>query len=93
MPDPHYLDVRTLAPAEKHPRIFGAIAALAPGASLYLLNDHAPVMLASRLEELGPGRYRLEMLENGPPVWRFRVLRVDQPRAQAPPPGAPQAPA
>lgn len=76
MLDPRALDVRTIPPAEKHARIFGAIHALAPGESLVLVNDHAPVMLAARLEALGPGHYRLVRMEEGPPTWRFRVERA-----------------
>ncbi|EQD36889.1 hypothetical protein B2A_11987, partial [mine drainage metagenome] len=36
------VDVRTMTPAERHPRIFGAFHLLAPGHCFVLVNDHDP---------------------------------------------------
>jgi Uncharacterized conserved protein (DUF2249) len=34
------VDVRELAPRERHPLIFGSLAQLTPGEALMLINDH-----------------------------------------------------
>ena len=36
------LDLRTIAPRERHPLIFGRFDALATGQTLQLVNDHNP---------------------------------------------------
>ena len=37
-----HIDVRTIAPRERHPLIFSAFDSLAPGEALELVNDHDP---------------------------------------------------
>jgi hypothetical protein len=39
---PETLDVREIAPRERHPLIFGTFDRLRPGESFILLNDHDP---------------------------------------------------
>jgi uncharacterized protein (DUF2249 family) len=56
------IDVRDMAPRERHPRIFETLDGLGPGESFVLVNDHDPV----------PLRYHLEA---GPEVWRVRLGR------------------
>jgi uncharacterized protein (DUF2249 family) len=36
------IDVRAIAPRDRHPLIFGAFDNLAPGATFMLVNDHDP---------------------------------------------------
>jgi uncharacterized protein (DUF2249 family) len=67
------LDVRTIIPRERHPKIFGAYHALAPGGSFQLVNDHDPKPLYYQFQaELG-GKFEWSYLESGPEVWRVRI--------------------
>ena len=44
------LDVRVIPPREKHPAIFQTFAALQPGESFVLVNDHDPRPLRYQFE-------------------------------------------
>lgn len=67
------LDVRVLAPAQRHPVIFGRFNALEPGSSFVLVNDHDPKPLYYQLVAEYLGQLVWEYLEQGPVVWRVRV--------------------
>lgn len=69
------LDVRTLPPREKHPTIFGLLAALQAGEALRITNDHDPVPLHYQLEAERPGQYTWLKGENGPEVWTADIVR------------------
>lgn len=70
------VDVRTIAPRDRHPLIFGAFSRLLPGEALLLVNDHDPKPLYNQfLAEYG-GEFRWEYLESGPDLWRVRIDRV-----------------
>jgi len=43
------IDVRTIAPYERHAQIFGRLDALGAGESLQIVNDHDPVPLRMQL--------------------------------------------
>jgi uncharacterized protein (DUF2249 family) len=43
------LDVRDMAPRDRHPTIFARLDALKPGNSLRLVNDHDPAPLRYQL--------------------------------------------
>ena len=73
---PGDLDVRSLAPAQRHERIFAAIAALAPGEAFVLTNDHDPKPLRYQLDAEQPGQIGWEYLTEGPEVWRVQISRV-----------------
>lgn len=55
-----HIDVRVLPPAERHPRIFGTLHALAPEAILHITSDHEPRPLQYQLETSLPGRFSWE---------------------------------
>jgi uncharacterized protein (DUF2249 family) len=69
------LDVRTIAPRERHPRIFSTFRALPLGAALELVNDHDPAPLRGQFELQAPGQFAWTYLERGPAVWRVRISR------------------
>ncbi|MGH9104503.1 MAG: DUF2249 domain-containing protein [Acidimicrobiales bacterium] len=69
------LDVRPLAPAQRHEKIFAAYGALAPGTSFVLVNDHDPKPLRYQFEAEHSGEFSWEVLEEGPRVWRARIGR------------------
>ena len=69
------LDVRTLAPAQRHEKIFATYGALGPGTGFILVNDHDPKPLRYQFEAEHEGRFTWEVLEAGPTVWRVRIGR------------------
>ena len=69
------LDVRALAPAQRHESIFAAYAELAPGAGFVLVNDHDPKPLRYQFEAEHAGDFTWDSLEAGPEVWRVRIGR------------------
>lgn len=74
MSDP-IIDVRTMAPRERHPRIFAAFDALEPGQAIELQNDHDPRPLMYQFAHERPGRFTWDPIEEGPDVWRIRIGR------------------
>jgi len=72
------LDVRELAPAQRHEAIFDAYLALAPGTGFVLVNDHDPKPLRYQFEAEHAGQFTWDALESGPEVWRVRIARPDR---------------
>jgi uncharacterized protein (DUF2249 family)/hemerythrin-like domain-containing protein len=73
------LDVRSLAPAQRHEKIFATFGALSPGSAFVLVNDHDPKPLRYQFEAEHQGEFTWEVLEAGPTVWQVRIGRsVDQ---------------
>ena len=70
-----HLDVRDLAPAQRHESIFAEYHALAPGAGFILVNDHDPKPLRYQFEAEHPGEFTWDTLQAGPQVWRVRIGR------------------
>lgn len=70
------LDVRDLAPAQRHATIFGIVARLAPGGSFVLVNDHDPRPLRHQLDDRYPGQFSWTYLQQGPAVWRVEIARM-----------------
>jgi uncharacterized protein (DUF2249 family) len=68
-------DVRTLAPAQRHKRIFEMVEQLAPGAAFVLVNDHDPKPLHYQLDAEYPGQFSWTYLEQGPDTWRVEIRR------------------
>jgi uncharacterized protein (DUF2249 family) len=69
------LDVRSIAPRERHPRIFSTFRALDLGAALELVNDHDPAPLRAQFEMQAPGQFGWTYLDRGPDLWRVRITR------------------
>lgn len=70
------IDVRSIPPRERHPRIFATFRGLQLGAALELVNDHDPAPLRAQFEMQTPGQYGWNYLERGPAVWRVRITRL-----------------
>lgn len=71
------LDVRTLPPPQRHPQIFGAFDALAPGDAFVLVNDHDPKPLLYTFQAERSGRFEWSVLEAGPERFRIEIRRRD----------------
>ncbi len=69
------LDVRPLAPAQRHSEIFAAYRSLGPGNGFLLINDHDPKPLQYQFEAEYQGQFTWDYLESGPKVWRVRIGR------------------
>ncbi|HET9340581.1 MAG TPA: DUF2249 domain-containing protein [Casimicrobiaceae bacterium] len=67
------LDVRQVAPRERHPLIFRTFDALAPGEALVLVNDHDPKPLYYQFKAESNAEFTWEYLESGPDVWRVAI--------------------
>jgi len=72
----HELDVRPLRKPDKHPAIFQAYAAVPPGESLVLVNDHDPRHLRDEFEVEHPGGYAWDYLATDRGAWRIRITKL-----------------
>ena len=69
------LDVRHLAPAQRHETIFAEYHALDPGTGYVLVNDHDPKPLRYQFVAEHAGEFTWDAVESGPEVWRVRIGR------------------
>ena len=69
------LDIRTIAPAKRHPLIFDRFDNLSPGEGFILINDHDPKPLYYQFQAERTGTFVWEYLETGPETWRVRIGR------------------
>ena len=67
------LDVREIAPRQRHPLIFETFGSLQPGEAFILVNDHDPKPLYYQFNAEQAGQFTWEYLEQGPETWRVRV--------------------
>jgi len=72
------VDVRTIAPRERHPLIFTTFRNLPAGGSMQLVNDHDPKPLYYQFEAEMPGTFGWDYLESGPDTWRVAITRLAQ---------------
>ena len=72
---PLELDVRTIAPREKHPTIFSTFDGLRSGESMVIINDHDPRPLRYQFAAEHPDAFEWTYLEEGPERWRVQIAR------------------
>ena len=70
------IDLRTIAPRERHALVFGRFDALQAGQAMQLVNDHDPLPLRFQFDDRTPGQFEWAALESGPDVWRVQITRV-----------------
>ncbi len=70
------LDVRDLAPRERHTRIFATFNTLRPGEALRLINDHDPKPLKYQFAAEHAGEATWEPEQAGPETWIVRIGKV-----------------
>jgi uncharacterized protein (DUF2249 family) len=75
MTEDRKLDVRPEIPARRHDLIFGTYAALGPGESFVLINDHDPKPLYYQFAAEHAGQFSWDYLESGPEQWQVRIGR------------------
>lgn len=67
------VDVRPVAPRDRHPMIFQTFEGLGAGEAFVLVNDHDPKPLYYQFSAERAGQFSWEYLEQGPEVWRVRI--------------------
>ena len=72
---PIEIDVRVIAPREKHPAIFRTFDGLESGQSMVIVNDHDPRPLRYQLMAEKPDTFEWTYEAEGPEVWRVRIDR------------------
>ncbi len=70
------VDLRELAPSERHPLVFSTFDQLGTGQAMELINDHNPKPLHARFMMDLPGRFSWDYLEQGPDTWRVAITRL-----------------
>lgn len=70
------IDVRTIAPRERHALIFGRFDTLQPAESLQLVNDHDPRPLYYQFQERYTGLFDWTYLQAGPALWRVEIRKT-----------------
>lgn len=71
------IDVRTIAPAERHATLFDRFDGMLPGEAFVIVNDHNPVPLRRQLEGRTPGEVQWTYLQEGPDLWRVQIGRQE----------------
>lgn len=72
------VDVRDVAPRDRHPLIFTTFDGLSAGEAFELVNDHNPKPLHYQFQAELPGQFSWEYLQSGPQEWRVRITRIGQ---------------
>lgn len=73
------MDLRALAPRERHESIFKTFSGLAAGGSVELVGDHDFRSLIDELRTAWPGRLACDAVQRGPDVWRVRLVKLAAP--------------
>ena len=69
------VDLRTIAPRDRHSLVFVTFKSLQPGAAMELINDHSPEPLRGQFESGLYGAFSWTVLESGPEQWRVQIAK------------------
>jgi uncharacterized protein (DUF2249 family) len=72
------VDVRQIAPRDRHPLIFATFDTLPVGGDFMLLNDHDPQPLYYQFLHIREGQFTWEYVEQGPDTWRVRIGKTER---------------
>ena len=72
----HTVDVRQIAPRDRHSLIFSTFHGLPAGVSMQLVNDHDPRPLYYQFQDQLPGGFTWDYLEAGPDTWRVSITKL-----------------
>lgn len=67
------VDVRSIAPRDRHPLIFSTFTGLVAGQTMQLVNDHDPKPLYYQFQAERTGEFTWDYLQQGPREWRVRI--------------------
>lgn len=71
------IDVRTIAPRERHAVLFDRFDHMLPDEAFVIVNDHNPIPLRRQLEGRTPGEVQWTYLQEGPDLWRVQIGRQE----------------
>ncbi len=71
--DAAIVDVREIAPRDRHPLIFDTFDGLSVGQAMILVNDHDPKPLYYQFLHERAGQFDWTYLQEGPDEWRVRI--------------------
>ena len=77
------IDVRGIAPRDRHPLIFSAFRGLEVGERMELINDHDPKPLYYQFQQEAPGTFEWKYLVAGPETWHVAITRVGSNRSRS----------
>ena len=69
------LDLRSVAPQDRHSLVFTTFKGLPPGAALQVINDHNPLPLRGQFDSGLFGAFRWTALESGPHQWCVEIVK------------------
>jgi uncharacterized protein (DUF2249 family) len=69
------LDVRVLPCEQRRELIFSTFNALAAGGAMEIVNDHDIKPLQGAFQQLAPGAFGWEYLQQGPDLWRVAITK------------------
>lgn len=69
------LDIREIAPRDRHAVIFARFDELPAGESLELINDHDPKPLHGQFQIRSANAFSWDYLETGPTFGAFRLVK------------------
>ncbi len=78
------IDVRTIAPVDRHALIFKTFEALKAGEAMQLVNDHRPSPLQAQFAERYAGAFAWDYLQDGPLLWQVKIDKVSDVTTGAP---------
>jgi uncharacterized protein (DUF2249 family) len=70
------LDVRVLSCDQRRELIFSTFDGLAAGSAMEIVNDHDIKPLQGVFQNLAPGKFSWEYLQQGPEVWRVAITKL-----------------
>ncbi|MBH2020344.1 MAG: DUF2249 domain-containing protein [Burkholderiales bacterium] len=70
------MDVRKIAPPDRHAMILAAFNLLGSGETMELISDHDPKPLQAQFQSGLPGQFSWACLEQGPAAWRTGITRL-----------------
>ena len=74
--DEAIVDVREIAPRDRHPLIFDTFDGLSAGQAMILVNDHDPKPLYYQFLHERADQFDWTYLQEGPDEWRVRIACV-----------------
>jgi uncharacterized protein (DUF2249 family) len=69
------IDVREIAPRDRHATIFAAFDGLDAGAAIEIVNDHDPAPLYYQFQAVRPDSFSWVYVQSGPEVWRVTIQK------------------
>lgn len=70
------IDLREVAPKDRHVTVFRAFDSLMKGDAFVLVVDHDPKPLFGQFSEQRPGGFNWEYTQQGPLLWQVKIEKI-----------------